>query len=64
MIIDCHGHYTTAPGPHQKFRDAQLKHFSDRRRRRQAYADISDDEIRESIEENQIKLHPRSAAPT
>ena len=24
MIIDCHGHYTTAPGPHQKFRDLQL----------------------------------------
>ena len=24
MIIDCHGHYTTAPAAHQKFRDAQI----------------------------------------
>ena len=24
MIIDCHGHYTTAPGELQKFRDAQI----------------------------------------
>ncbi|MGO9782852.1 MAG: hypothetical protein ACLPKE_05915 [Streptosporangiaceae bacterium] len=24
MIIDCHGHYMTAPAPHQQFRDAQL----------------------------------------
>jgi 4-oxalmesaconate hydratase len=26
MIIDCHGHYTTHPDPHTKFRDAQLAH--------------------------------------
>ena len=24
LIIDCHGHYTTAPAPHQDFRAAQL----------------------------------------
>ena len=24
MIIDCHGHYTTAPKQLQEFRDAQL----------------------------------------
>ena len=24
MIIDCHGHYTTAPGALQLFREAQL----------------------------------------
>ena len=24
MIIDCHGHYTTAPGELQAFRDAQV----------------------------------------
>ena len=29
MIIDCHGHYTTAPEPHQKFRDAQLVRIKD-----------------------------------
>ena len=29
MIIDCHGHYTTAPAAHQKFRDAQLAGLKD-----------------------------------
>ena len=24
LIIDCHGHYTTAPDAHQQFRDKQL----------------------------------------
>ena len=24
MIIDCHGHYTTAPAALQKFRDEQV----------------------------------------
>jgi 4-oxalmesaconate hydratase len=56
MIIDCHGHYTTAPAPHQKFRDAQLKAFADPGAPPPKPADISDDEIRESVEENQIKL--------
>ena len=56
MIIDCHGHYTTAPAPHQKFRDAQLKAFADPTAPPPKPADISDDEIRESVEENQIKL--------
>ncbi len=27
LIIDCHGHYTTAPDAHQKFRDQQLAHI-------------------------------------
>ena len=29
MIIDCHGHYTTAPAGHQAFREAQLRYFED-----------------------------------
>ena len=29
MIIDCHGHYTTAPDAHQKFRDQQLAWLDD-----------------------------------
>ena len=29
LIIDCHGHYTTAPERHQKFRDAQLVRIND-----------------------------------
>ncbi|AUL75555.1 4-oxalomesaconate hydratase [Pseudoalteromonas sp. 13-15] len=55
MIIDCHGHYTTAPEPLQLFREAQIKAFKEGK----ALPDvphISDDEIRESIEKNQLKL--------
>jgi hypothetical protein len=29
MIIDCHGHYTTAPAALQGFRDAQLARLKD-----------------------------------
>ncbi len=56
MIIDCHGHYTTTPAAHKAFRDAQLARLADRGRPEPAPAEISDDEIRESIENNQLKL--------
>lgn len=56
MIIDCHGHYTTTPGAHQGFRDAQLARLADPSLPEPAPADISDDAIRESIENNQLKL--------
>jgi 4-oxalmesaconate hydratase len=56
MIIDCHGHYTTAPAAHQKFRDAQLAAFKDPTAAPAKAAQISDDEIRETIETNQLKL--------
>ncbi|MEJ2419466.1 MAG: amidohydrolase family protein [Exilibacterium sp.] len=56
MIIDCHGHYTTAPGPHQDFRQAQLARLQDSTLPEPAAAVISDDQIRESIETNQLKL--------
>lgn len=55
MIIDCHGHYTTAPAPHQAFREAQLAAFEAGQSLPRPAA-ISDDEIRESIEQNQLKL--------
>ena len=29
LIIDCHGHYTTAPAPHDAWRDAQKAAFKD-----------------------------------
>ena len=29
MIIDCHGHYTTAPKELQKYRDAQVAALKD-----------------------------------
>lgn len=29
MIIDCHGHYTTAPASHDAFRKQQIAHYND-----------------------------------
>jgi 4-oxalmesaconate hydratase len=57
MIIDCHGHYTTAPGGLQAFRDAQIEAFrkSDDTSSQQAPR-ISDDQLRESLEKAQLKL--------
>ncbi|MXW19909.1 MAG: amidohydrolase [Gammaproteobacteria bacterium] len=56
MIVDCHGHYTTAPKPHQDYRTAQLDRLTDPSLPPPEPAKISDDEIRESIELNQLKL--------
>jgi 4-oxalmesaconate hydratase len=55
VIIDCHGHYTTAPGPHNDWRQSQLTAFREGRRTPD-YPAISDDEIRESVEHNQLRL--------
>jgi 4-oxalmesaconate hydratase len=56
MIIDCHGHYTTAPAAHQRFRDAQLAGLKDPGAPPARAGAISDDEIRETIEKNQLRL--------
>ncbi|GAA0241013.1 amidohydrolase family protein [Cryptosporangium japonicum] len=55
MIIDCHGHYTTAPAAHTSWREAQRAAFDDGRRP-PPYPAITDDEIRETIEGNQLPL--------
>jgi 4-oxalmesaconate hydratase len=55
MIIDCHGHYTTAPEPHTAWREAQVRAFRDGTAT-PAYPSISDDEIRATIEANQLRL--------
>jgi 4-oxalmesaconate hydratase len=55
MIIDCHGHYTTAPGPHTAWREGQLAAFG-AGEEPPAYPRISDDEIRESVEGSQLRL--------
>ena len=55
MIIDCHGHYTTAPSAHNAWRETQLQAYLDGRAA-PTYPTISDDEIRETIEQNQLKL--------
>jgi 4-oxalmesaconate hydratase len=50
MIIDCHGHFTTVPDAHKRYRQQQLAGESPRP------AQIGDDEIRESIEQNQLRV--------
>lgn len=55
MIIDCHGHYTTAPELHNQWRIDQLAAFA-AGELSPAYPEITDDIIRLSIEENQLKL--------
>ena len=53
MIIDCHGHYTTAPKALQAYRDAQL---AERGVATKGTLSITDDQIRESLEGAQLKL--------
>ncbi|NWG53088.1 MAG: amidohydrolase [Hydrogenophilaceae bacterium] len=55
MIIDCHGHYTTAPEPHNLWREAQKAAFK-AGGAAPPYPAISDDQIRETIEQNQLRL--------
>src|ERR1700749_947606 len=63
MIIDCHGHYTTAPKGLQAWRDAQLAALKDGSSTpAKGAVRISDDEIRESLEGAQLKLQ-RQRAP-
>src|ERR1700716_3386269 len=57
MIIDCHGHYTTAPAELQKFRDGHRVWLKDPALAPDpARPSISDDQIRESLERAQLKL--------
>jgi 4-oxalmesaconate hydratase len=62
VIIDCHGHYTTAPAAHQRFRDAQIAGIGDPAAPPARPAQISDDEVRETIETNQLKLQRQRGA--
>ncbi|MFK7891370.1 MAG: amidohydrolase family protein [Granulosicoccus sp.] len=62
MIIDCHGHYTTAPPSHQAWRDAQCAALTNDSLQVPPYSTISDDEIRESIETNQLRLQRERGA--
>jgi 4-oxalmesaconate hydratase len=57
VIVDCHGHYTTAPKPLQDFRDAQIAALGDPSQGPSPESiRISDDQIRESLENAQLKL--------
>src|SRR5437773_10367347 len=56
MIIDCHGHYTTSPKQLQDFRDAQNAALKDPSKPAAKMQDVSDDQIRESLEGAQLKF--------
>jgi 4-oxalmesaconate hydratase len=62
MIIDCHGHYTTAPAAHTAYRDAQVARIKDPALPEPTRPHISDDEIRETIEANQLRLQRERGA--
>jgi 4-oxalmesaconate hydratase len=62
LIIDCHGHYTTAPESHQKFRDAQLARIKDPTAVAPVAQRVSDDQIRETLETNQLRLQRERGA--
>jgi 4-oxalmesaconate hydratase len=58
MIIDCHGHYTTAPAALGEYRDAQKAALKQDPQHvgAKGVINISDDQIRDSLENSQLKL--------
>src|SRR6187455_3265547 len=50
MVIDCHGHYTTAPKELQVFRDAQIAGLKDASIPAPGLVTVSDDQLRESVQ--------------
>ena len=57
MIIDIHGHYTTAPAQLGAWRDLQIAYAEGKGEApNPADLHISDDDIRETIEANQLKM--------
>src|SRR5262249_49816146 len=57
MIIDCHGHYTTAQKQLQIYRDSQIAGLKDPSHvPAKGVLNITDDEIRESLEGAQLKF--------
>src|ERR1700745_1148804 len=56
MIIDCHGHYTTAPMALEDWRNRQIAGIKDPSAKPKASdLKIGDDELGESIVNNQLK---------
>ena len=57
MIIDCHGHYTTAPRELEAYRQSQIAGLGDPSHvPARGTLNISDDQIRESVEKAQLRL--------
>ncbi|MBI2750410.1 MAG: amidohydrolase [Burkholderiales bacterium] len=53
MIIDCHGHYTTAPKALEEYRQRQL---ADLNNPIKGFLSITDEEIRDSLEKAQLRI--------
>ena len=57
MVIDCHGHYTTAPKELEAYRQKQIAGLADAGHVPSRGAlNVSDDQVRESVEKAQLKL--------
>ena len=57
MIIDCHGHYTTSPKSLETWRNRQVAAIGNPSQMpKPGELKISDDELRESIESNQLRV--------
>ena len=56
MIIDCHGHYTTVPAAFGQYRDALHARLAATDGPVPTVPVVSDDEISETIESNQLRL--------
>ena len=56
MIIDCHGHQTIVPKAHLEYREAQKARLENPALPQPPKPNMNDDEIREGIEANQLKL--------
>ena len=64
MIIDCHGHYTTAPRALEAFRDRQAALFPDAAQLAALEPPrISDDQLRDSIESRQLPIQRERGKP-
>jgi 4-oxalmesaconate hydratase len=64
MIIDCHGHYTTAPKELDAYRKAQQEGLKDPNHvPSKGSLGITDDQIRESLEGAQLKMQRGARMP-
>jgi len=62
LIIDIHGHQTLVPKAHLDFREKQMARLADPSLPRPDLPEYTDDELREIIENNQLKLQRERGA--
>jgi len=62
LIIDIHGHQTLVPKAHLEFREKQMARLADPSLPRPDLPEYTDDELRDIIENNQLKLQRERGA--